>query len=74
MDLDTPESNKVELRVTLGNKWAMMVNLHGEEGEVLGLRSLNPATNNTQTLWMGWSLILILFTFFWKKRSSDILR
>jgi hypothetical protein len=74
LDLDTPESNKVELRVTLGDKWAMMVNLHGEEAEGFGFRGSNQATNNTQTFWMGWSLILILFTFFWKKRSSDILR
>jgi hypothetical protein len=74
LDLSTPESNRDELRVTLGDKWAMMVNLHGEEAEGFGFRGSNQATNNTQTFWMGWSLILILFTFFWKKRSSDILR
>jgi hypothetical protein len=74
LDLDTAESNKDELRVTLGNKWTMMVGLHGEEAEGFGFRGLNPSTNNTQTFWMGWTLILILFTFFWKKRASDILR
>jgi hypothetical protein len=51
-----------------------MVSLHGEEAEGFGFRGLNSVTNNTQTFWLGWSLILILFTFFWKKRASDILR
>jgi hypothetical protein len=74
LDLSTPESNRDELRVTLGNKWAMMDSLHGEDGVPLGSRVLNQPANTTNTFWLGFSLILILFTFFWKKRTSDILR
>jgi hypothetical protein len=74
LDLSTPESNRDELRVTLGDKWAMMDSLHGEDEVPLGSRVLNQPANTTNTFWLGFSLILILFTFFWKKRTSDILR
>jgi hypothetical protein len=74
LDLSTPESNRDELRVTLGDKWAMMDSLHGEDDVPLGSRVLNQPANTTNTFWLGFSLILILFTFFWKKRSSGILR
>jgi hypothetical protein len=74
LDLSTPESNRDELRVTLGDKWAMMDGLHGEDDVPLGSRVLNQPANTTNTFWLGFSLILILFTFFWKKRTSDILR
>ena len=74
LDLSTPESNRDELRVTLGDKWAMMDSLHGEDDVPLGSREFNQPANTTNTFWLGFSFILILFTFFWKKRTSDILR
>ena len=74
LDLSTPESSRDELRVTLGDKWAMMDSLHGDDEVPLGSRVLNQPANTTNTFWLGFSLILILFTFFWKKRTSDILR
>jgi LPXTG-motif cell wall-anchored protein len=52
----------------------MMDSLHGEDEVPLGSRVLNQPANTTNTFWLGFSLILILFTFFWKKRTSDILR
>jgi hypothetical protein len=74
LDLSTPESNRDELRVTLGDKWAMMDSLHGDDGVPSPSREFNQPANKTNTFWLGFSLILILFTFFWKKRTSDILR
>ena len=74
LDLSTPESSRDELRVTLGDKWAMMDSLHGDDEGLLGSKEFNQPANTTNTFWLGFSLILILFTFFWKKRTSDILR
>jgi hypothetical protein len=74
LDLSTPESSRDELRVTLGDKWAMMDSLYGDDGVPLPSREFNQPANTTNTFWLGFSLILILFTFFWKKRTSDILR
>ncbi len=68
LDLSTLDSNRDELRVTLGDKWAMMENLHGEVEMFLFFRSLNQTFDTTQTLWLGWSFIGLLLTFFWKKR------
>jgi hypothetical protein len=74
LDLSTPESSRDELRVTLGDKWAMMDSLYGDDEVPLPSREFNQPANTTNTFWLGFSLILILFTFFWKKRTSDILR
>jgi LPXTG-motif cell wall-anchored protein len=52
----------------------MMDSLYGDDGVPLPSREFNQPANTTNTFWLGFSLILILFTFFWKKRSSDILR
>ena len=68
LDLSTPDSNRDELRVTLGDKWAMMDSLHGEIEDFSFFRGLNQTPDTTQTLWLGWAFIVLLLTFFWKKR------
>jgi hypothetical protein len=71
LDLSTPESNRDELRVNLGDKWAMMESLHGEVETFSFFRGLNQTTDTTQTFWLGWFFIGLLFTFYWKKRMLN---
>ena len=49
LDLSTPESSRDELRVTLGDKWAMMDSLYGDDEVPLPSREFNQPANTTIT-------------------------